>query len=81
MHAWFQTDLTCHRITEFETQASSDLEVRNNKIEELTRTNEELRLQISTQQKSIDQHKQQVNKCIEVRGTAVKTRSTGRKPN
>lgn len=57
---FFQTELTCQRIQEFETQASSDLEIRNNKIEELTRSNEELRHQISTQQKSIDQHKQQV---------------------
>jgi len=32
-----QTDLTCQRIQEFETQASSDLEMRNNKIEELQR--------------------------------------------
>jgi hypothetical protein len=33
----FQTDLTCQRIQEFETQASSDLEMRNNKIDELNR--------------------------------------------
>lgn len=32
-----QTDLTCQSIQEFETQASSDLELRNNKIEELNR--------------------------------------------
>lgn len=33
----FQTELTCQRIQEFETQASSDLELRNNKIDELNR--------------------------------------------
>ncbi|KAL1495061.1 hypothetical protein ABEB36_010540 [Hypothenemus hampei] len=71
-----QTELTCHRITEFETQASSDLEVRNNKIDELTRSNEELRHQISTQQKAIDQHKQQVNKCIEVVKKLLKEKSS-----
>lgn len=32
-----QTELTCQRIQEFETQASSDLELRNSKIEELNR--------------------------------------------
>jgi hypothetical protein len=32
-----QTELTCQRIQEFETQASSDLELRNNKIDELNR--------------------------------------------
>lgn len=46
-----QTDLTCQRIQEFETQASSDLELRNNKIDELTRTSDELRHQVSAQQK------------------------------
>nr|CAI5845701.1 unnamed protein product [Callosobruchus analis] len=71
-----QTDLTCQRIQEFETQASSDLEVRNTKIEELTRANEELRHQISTQQKTIDQHKQQVNKCIEVVKKLLKEKSS-----
>ncbi|KAJ8948167.1 hypothetical protein NQ318_009259 [Aromia moschata] len=71
-----QTELTRQRIQEFETQASSDLELRNNKIEELTRANEELRHQISTQQKSIDQHKQQVNKCIEVVKKLLKEKSS-----
>lgn len=72
----FQTELTCHRIQEVETQASSNLELRNSKIEELTRANEELRHQISTQQKSIDQHKQQVNKCIEVVKKLLKEKSS-----
>ncbi|CAG9819394.1 unnamed protein product [Phaedon cochleariae] len=76
VHKLIQTELTCHRIQEFETQASSDLELRNNKIEELTRANEELRHQISTQQKSIDQHKQQVNKCIEVVKKLLKEKSS-----
>ncbi|KAK9889521.1 hypothetical protein WA026_006875 [Henosepilachna vigintioctopunctata] len=71
-----QTDLTCHRIQEFESQASSDLELRNNKIEELTRQGDELRHQISTQQKTIDQHKQQVNKCIEVVKKLLKEKSS-----
>jgi tousled-like kinase len=71
-----QTELTCHRIQEFETQASSDLEVRNNKIEELNRQNEEYRHQISTQQKTTDQHKQQINKCIEVVKKLLKEKSS-----
>ncbi|XP_049823842.1 serine/threonine-protein kinase tousled-like 2 isoform X5 [Aethina tumida] len=71
-----QTELTCHRITEFETQASSDLEVRNNKIEELTRQQDDLRHQIATQQKTIDQHKQHINKCIEVVKKLLKEKSS-----
>lgn len=48
-----QTELTCQRIQELETQASSDLEVRNNKIDELTRSNEELKHQVQAQSKVI----------------------------
>lgn len=51
VHKFSQTELTCQRIQEFETQASSDLEVRNNKIDELNRASEELRHQVSSQQK------------------------------
>lgn len=71
-----QTELTCHRIQEFETQASSDLEFRNNKIEELTRQSDELRHQITTQQKTIDQHKQHITKCIEVVKKLLKEKSS-----
>lgn len=39
MNILFQTELTCQRIQEFENQASSDLELRNNKIDELNRVN------------------------------------------
>lgn len=46
-----QTDLTCHRIQEFETQTSTDLEARNNKIEDQNRTIEEQKQQIVTLQK------------------------------
>ncbi|KAG8281442.1 Serine/threonine-protein kinase tousled-like 2 [Homalodisca vitripennis] len=38
----FQTELTCQSIQEFETQASSDLELRNNKIDELNRVSNEI---------------------------------------
>lgn len=50
-----QTELTCQRIQELETQASSDLELRNNRIEELTRTNEELKHQVQAQSKVCNQ--------------------------
>lgn len=46
-----QTEMTCQRIQELETQASSDLELRNNKIDELTRSNEELKHQVQSQSK------------------------------
>lgn len=71
-----QTELTCQRIQEFETQASSDLEVRNNKIDELNRTNEELRHQLTQHQKTIDQHKLHINKCIDVVKKLLKEKSS-----
>ncbi|XP_075237221.1 tousled-like kinase isoform X2 [Lycorma delicatula] len=70
-----QTELTCQRITEFETQASSDLELRNNKIDELNRTAEELRLQLASQQKLLEQHKSHINKCIDVVKKLLKEKS------
>nr|CAD7590820.1 unnamed protein product [Timema genevievae] len=70
-----QTELTCQRIQEFETQASSDLELRNNKIDELNRTTEELRHQLTAQQKVIDQHKLHINKCIDVVKKLLKEKS------
>ncbi|XP_022112704.1 serine/threonine-protein kinase tousled-like 2 isoform X5 [Pieris rapae] len=71
-----QTELTCQRIQELETQASSDLELRNNKIDELTRSNEELQLQVQAQNKAIDQHKSHINKCIEVVKKLLNEKST-----
>ncbi|XP_059478128.1 serine/threonine-protein kinase tousled-like 2 isoform X5 [Neocloeon triangulifer] len=70
-----QTDLTCQRIQEFETQASSDLEMRNNKIEELQRQNDELRHQLSVQQKLNEQGKSHHSKCIDVVKKLLKEKS------
>ncbi|XP_044586308.1 serine/threonine-protein kinase tousled-like 2 isoform X2 [Cotesia glomerata] len=70
-----QTELTCQRIQEFESQASSDLELRNNKIDELNRTTEELRHQMATQQKILEQHKSHINKCIDVVKKLLKEKS------
>ncbi|KAM3962983.1 LOW QUALITY PROTEIN: tousled-like kinase [Aphomia sociella] len=71
-----QTELTCQRIQELETQASSDLELRNNRIEELTRTNEELKHQVQAQSKVIEQHKSHINKCIDVVKKLLNEKST-----
>ncbi|XP_070162148.1 serine/threonine-protein kinase tousled-like 2 isoform X2 [Polyergus mexicanus] len=70
-----QTELTCQRIQEFESQASSDLELRNNKIDELNRTTDELRHQMANQQKLIEQHKSHINKCIDVVKKLLKEKS------
>lgn len=70
-----QTDLTCQRIQEFENQATSDLEMRNNKIDELNRTTEELRHQLAAQAKAMEQHKAHTNKCIDVVKKLLKEKS------
>uniref|UniRef100_A0A6M2DQ44 non-specific serine/threonine protein kinase n=1 Tax=Xenopsylla cheopis TaxID=163159 RepID=A0A6M2DQ44_XENCH len=70
-----QTDLTCHRIQEFETQTSTDLEARNNKIEDQNRTIEEQRQQIVTLQKALEQHKSHSNKCVDVVKKLLKEKS------
>ncbi|XP_067002842.1 serine/threonine-protein kinase tousled-like 2 isoform X2 [Anabrus simplex] len=70
-----QTELTCHRIQEFENQASTDLELRNNKIEELNRSLDELRHQLAAQQKAMEQHKSHINKCIDVVKKLLKEKS------
>lgn len=61
-----QTDLTIQGIKELESKSASDLEMRDNKIDELQRSSEELRRQLAAQQKLIEQHKDNMQKCIEV---------------
>ncbi len=62
-----QTDLTGARLTETETQANLDSDAKNTKIDELTRSSDDLRHQVATQQRHAEQQKAHINKCIEVR--------------
>uniref|UniRef100_T1JAB8 Protein kinase domain-containing protein n=1 Tax=Strigamia maritima TaxID=126957 RepID=T1JAB8_STRMM len=66
MHRAVQTDVTIQSIRELETKSATDLEMRDNRIDELQRGNEELKRQIQAQQKLIEQHKDNMQKCIEV---------------
>jgi len=61
-----QTDLTGVRLAESEAQATADVESRNTKIEDLNRSSEELRHQVASHQRLVDQQKAHINKCIEV---------------
>lgn len=71
-----QTDITSQRIQELESQTTSDLELRNQKIEELTRTNEDLKHQVTAQSKVIEQHKSHISKCIDVVKKLLNEKST-----
>ncbi|GAB6030544.1 hypothetical protein CHUAL_007409 [Chamberlinius hualienensis] len=70
-----QTDITIQRIKELESKSASDIEMRDNKIEELTRSNEEVRRQVQAQQKLIEQHKDNVQKCLDVVKKLLKEKS------
>ncbi|KAK6618353.1 hypothetical protein RUM44_002805 [Polyplax serrata] len=59
-------------LNEFEN--ASELELRN-KLNEHVRSNEELRHQLATSQKTIEQHKSHIDKCIEVVKKLLKEKS------
>ncbi|XP_042150032.1 serine/threonine-protein kinase tousled-like 2 isoform X3 [Ixodes scapularis] len=61
-----QTDLTINKIKELESKSALDLEMRDNRIDELQRGGEEHRRQIQAQQKVIQKQEEQLLKCIDV---------------
>ncbi|XP_022246483.1 serine/threonine-protein kinase tousled-like 2 isoform X2 [Limulus polyphemus] len=65
-HRIVQTDLTNVKIKEVESKSAMDLEIRDNRIDELQRANKELRRQLQAQQKLIEKQKEQLTKCIDV---------------
>ncbi|XP_022251379.1 serine/threonine-protein kinase tousled-like 2 isoform X2 [Limulus polyphemus] len=75
-HRTVQTDLTNNKIKEVESKSAMDLEIRDNRIEELQRTNEELRRQLQAQQKLIEKQKEQLTKCTDVTKQLLIEKST-----
>uniref|UniRef100_A0A0L8HLZ7 non-specific serine/threonine protein kinase n=1 Tax=Octopus bimaculoides TaxID=37653 RepID=A0A0L8HLZ7_OCTBM len=63
---YFQTDLTLVQLHAIECKSTSDLEQKDSRIEELIRQNEELRRQLNAQQKLLEKHKENLQKCLEV---------------
>ncbi|GBM25672.1 Serine/threonine-protein kinase tousled-like 1 [Araneus ventricosus] len=61
-----QTDLTINKIKELENKSALDLEMRDNRIEELQRANEELKRQLSALQKANEKTKEQLQRCHDV---------------
>ncbi|XP_052094813.1 serine/threonine-protein kinase tousled-like 2 isoform X1 [Mytilus californianus] len=61
-----QTELTWQQIQIWESKASSDIEQKDTRIDELIRQNDEQRRQITAQQKLIDKHKENLQKCLNV---------------
>ncbi|XP_076327521.1 serine/threonine-protein kinase tousled-like 2 isoform X2 [Tachypleus tridentatus] len=75
-HRSVQTDLTNNKIKEVESKSAMDLEIRDNRIEELQRTNEELHRQLQAQQKLIEKQKEQLTKCTDVTKQLLIEKST-----
>ena len=49
-----------------DSKVQNELELKENRIEELQRSNDELTRQLATQQKVVDQQKASIQKCIDV---------------
>ncbi|KAK3588071.1 hypothetical protein CHS0354_012124 [Potamilus streckersoni] len=61
-----QTDLTIVQLKALETQSSTNMEKKDSRIEDLLRQNDELRRQLTAQQKLIEKHKENLQKCLNV---------------
>ncbi|ODN00343.1 Serine/threonine-protein kinase tousled-like 2 [Orchesella cincta] len=66
IHKAVQTELTGVRLAENEAQATADVEMRDSRIDELNRSSEDLRQQLTNHQRLIEQQKAHINKCIDV---------------
>ncbi|XP_042907622.1 serine/threonine-protein kinase tousled-like 2 isoform X3 [Parasteatoda tepidariorum] len=75
-HRAVQTDLTINKIKELESKSAMDLEIRDNRIDELQRAGEEYKRQVSTQQKLLDKQKEQQSKCLAVTKQLLIEKST-----
>lgn len=71
-----QTDLTINKIKELESKSALDLEMRDNRIDELQRANDELKRQLQAQQKLIEKQKEQLIKCNDVTKQLLIEKST-----
>ncbi|GCC38444.1 hypothetical protein chiPu_0016958 [Chiloscyllium punctatum] len=61
---YFETDFTLEKLTALESSKSSDLEKKEGRIDDLLRTNCDLRRQIDEQQKMLERYKERLNKCV-----------------
>ncbi|XP_041365414.1 serine/threonine-protein kinase tousled-like 2 isoform X2 [Gigantopelta aegis] len=61
-----QTDMTQSHILALKSQSANDLEQKDTRIDDLVRQNDELRRQLTAQQKLLEKHKENLQKCLEV---------------
>lgn len=61
-----QTDLTMNKLSNQDEHYASELESRDSKIDEITRSMEELRRQLKAYRDENDKQSDRLNKCIDV---------------
>ncbi|XP_067649123.1 serine/threonine-protein kinase tousled-like 2 isoform X7 [Haliotis asinina] len=71
-----QTDMSMASIHSLESRSVTDIEQKDTKIEDLIRQNDELRRQLTAQQKLLEKHKENLQKCLEVNKSLLIEKST-----
>ncbi|MCL4124200.1 UNVERIFIED_CONTAM: hypothetical protein GTU68_064853, partial [Idotea baltica] len=66
VHKATQSDLSLRHVEELESRASTDMEAKNNRIDNLQCNNDELSRQLLNKKTLIEQMQLQFNKCIDV---------------
>ncbi|XP_063284711.1 serine/threonine-protein kinase tousled-like 1 [Pelobates fuscus] len=74
-----QTDLTMLKLAALESNKNQDLEKKEGRIDDLLRTNCDLRRQIDEQQKVLEKYKERLNKCISMSKKLLIEKSTQEK--
>lgn len=74
-----QTDLTMMKLAALESNKNQDLEKKEGRIDDLLRTNCDLRRQIDEQQKILEKYKERLNKCISMSKKLLIEKSTQEK--
>uniref|UniRef100_A0A3P9QG99 non-specific serine/threonine protein kinase n=1 Tax=Poecilia reticulata TaxID=8081 RepID=A0A3P9QG99_POERE len=65
-HKAVQSDLTLLKLKAIEKVKSSDLERTEGRIDDLVRSNCDLRRQVDEQQKMLERYKERLNKCVKI---------------
>ncbi|GFO41991.1 serine/threonine-protein kinase tousled-like 2 [Plakobranchus ocellatus] len=71
-----QTDFSMAQLKAMENQSVSDLEQKDTRIDELIRQNDELKRQCTAQNKLLEKHKDNLQKCLEVNKSLLVEKST-----
>ncbi|KAI8777604.1 serine/threonine-protein kinase tousled-like 2 isoform X1 [Biomphalaria glabrata] len=71
-----QTDFSMAHLQAMESQSMSDLEQKDTRIDELIRQNDELKRQCTAQNKLLEKHKENLQKCLEVNKSLLIEKST-----